>query len=95
MHGEGSRTARPTIYGLKDIKGVRRESNIYANYLAGAFRRSAEGLRNQVMTRRIKTNYFMSLVKASSELRIYQMDRYRLADAFFGSTNVAITAQKI
>ena len=25
------------IYGLKDIKGVRRESNIYANYLAGAF----------------------------------------------------------
>ena len=25
------------IYGLKDIKGVRRENNIYANYLAGAF----------------------------------------------------------
>ncbi len=25
------------IYGMKDIKGVRRESNIYANYLAGAF----------------------------------------------------------
>ena len=25
------------IYGLKEIKGVRRESNIYANYLAGAF----------------------------------------------------------
>ncbi|MXY39379.1 MAG: AAA family ATPase [Rhodospirillaceae bacterium] len=25
------------IYGLKDIRGVRRESNIYANYLAGAF----------------------------------------------------------
>ena len=25
------------IYGLKDVKGVRRESNIYANYLAGAF----------------------------------------------------------
>ena len=26
-----------SIYGLKDIRGVRRESNIYANYLAGAF----------------------------------------------------------
>ena len=26
-----------TIYGMKDIKGVRRSSNIYANYLAGAF----------------------------------------------------------
>ena len=26
-----------TIYGLKDIRGVRRDSNIYANYLAGAF----------------------------------------------------------
>ena len=26
-----------SIYGLKDIKGVKRESNIYANYLAGAF----------------------------------------------------------
>ena len=26
-----------SIYGMKDIKGVRRESNIYANYLAGAF----------------------------------------------------------
>ena len=26
-----------SIYGLKDIKGVRRESNIYANYLAGSF----------------------------------------------------------
>ena len=26
-----------SIYGLKDIKGVRRESNIYANYLAGAY----------------------------------------------------------
>lgn len=26
-----------TIYGLKNIRGVRRESNIYANYLAGAF----------------------------------------------------------
>ena len=26
-----------SIYDLKDIKGVRRESNIYANYLAGAF----------------------------------------------------------
>ena len=25
------------IYGLKDVRGVRRESNIYANYLAGAF----------------------------------------------------------
>ena len=25
------------IYGLKDVKGVRRESNIYANYIAGAF----------------------------------------------------------
>lgn len=26
-----------TIFGVKDIKRVRRESNIYANYLAGAF----------------------------------------------------------
>ena len=26
-----------SLYGLKDIRGVRRESNIYANYLAGAF----------------------------------------------------------
>ena len=26
-----------TIYGLKDIKGFRRDNNIYANYLAGAF----------------------------------------------------------
>ena len=26
-----------SIYGLKDVKGVRRENNIYANYLAGAF----------------------------------------------------------
>ena len=26
-----------SIYGLKDIKGVKRESNIYTNYLAGAF----------------------------------------------------------
>lgn len=26
-----------TIYGLKEIEGVRRESNIYAKYLAGAF----------------------------------------------------------
>ena len=26
-----------TIYGMKDVKGMRRESNIYGNYLAGAF----------------------------------------------------------
>ncbi len=25
------------IYGMKEIKGIRRDSNIYANYLAGAF----------------------------------------------------------
>lgn len=31
--GEG----RTTIYGLKDIKAVRRDTNIYAKYLAGAF----------------------------------------------------------
>ena len=25
------------IYGLKDIQGVRRDTNIYAKYLSGAF----------------------------------------------------------
>ena len=34
---EKSLDGATSIYGLKDIKGVRRESNIYANYLAGAF----------------------------------------------------------
>ena len=34
---EKSPDGATSIYGLKDIRGVRRESNIYANYLAGAF----------------------------------------------------------
>ena len=34
---EKSSDGATSIYGLKDIRGVRRESNIYANYLAGAF----------------------------------------------------------
>ena len=34
---EKSTDGATSIYGLKDIRGVRRESNIYANYLAGAF----------------------------------------------------------
>ena len=34
---EKSSVGATSIYGLKDIRGVRRESNIYANYLAGAF----------------------------------------------------------
>ena len=34
---EKSAEGETSIYGLKDVRGVRRESNIYANYLAGAF----------------------------------------------------------
>ena len=34
---EKSSEGATSIYGLKDVRGVRRESNIYANYLAGAF----------------------------------------------------------
>ena len=34
---EKSSEGATSIYGLKVIKWVRRESNIYANYLAGAF----------------------------------------------------------
>ncbi len=34
---EKSADGETSIYGLKDIRGVRRESNIYANYLAGSF----------------------------------------------------------
>ena len=34
---EKSDQGETSIYGLKDVRGVRRESNIYANYLAGAF----------------------------------------------------------
>ena len=34
---EKARDGTTSIYGLKDIRGVRRESNIYANYLAGSF----------------------------------------------------------
>ena len=34
---EKSSIGATSIYGLKDIRGVRRESNIYSNYLAGAF----------------------------------------------------------
>ena len=34
---EKSMDGATEVYGLKDIRGVRRESNIYANYLAGAF----------------------------------------------------------
>ena len=34
---EKSSEGATSIFGLKDIRGVRRESNIYANYLAGAF----------------------------------------------------------
>ena len=34
---EKSLEGATSIYGLKDIRGVRRESNIYSNYLAGTF----------------------------------------------------------
>ena len=34
---EKDRTGCTHIYGLKDVKGVRRDTNIYAKYLAGVF----------------------------------------------------------
>lgn len=34
---EKARDGTTSIYGLKEIKGVRRDSNIFANYLAGSF----------------------------------------------------------